>query len=326
MIYNITLLLGLLFFLIGFVVTFLAVPAFIYIAKRYKIVDHPDGKLKKHLQVTPYLGGLSIFLSIMIYTMVSIGFFGLKLNISFVFSLFILLLLGLLDDKFRISPLIKLIGQSAASLFFLTLNPNLFFNNIILLIWSLAIINSINLIDIMDGLATVVSFWALVSVAVFIILTSGNISLLFMNITIAGALSAFFYYNRPTAKIYLGDAGSLFLGGLLAYSLILIDWNKYNNYSFFIPVIVMAIPILEVFFLIIIRLYNKKPVYYGTPDHFAIYLKNKKYSVYKILFLCSFVSFLLLVAGLSVFLNYVSFIEMIFLAILFITMWLNIVF
>ena len=82
----------------------------------------------------------------------------------------------------------------------------------------------------------------------------------------------FLYFNKTPAKIYLGDAGSLLIGGLLATIPFMIPWGTYTIFGFLTPVIILGVPLVEVASLIIIRTYKKIPFYFGSPDHFAHYL------------------------------------------------------
>jgi UDP-GlcNAc:undecaprenyl-phosphate GlcNAc-1-phosphate transferase len=88
-------------------------------------------------------------------------------------------------------------------------------------------------------------------------------------IALFGALAAFLVYNRPPAKIYMGDAGSLFLGFMMA-SLALNESYSRNNYiAVLSPIIILGVPIFETFMLIVIRLSKGILPIYGTNDHLA---------------------------------------------------------
>jgi UDP-GlcNAc:undecaprenyl-phosphate GlcNAc-1-phosphate transferase len=164
----------------------------------------------------------------------------------------------------------------------------------------LSVINAFNLVDVIDGLAAVL---AIVSASTFFImaLVLGDYMLSLMLIIFIGSLCAFLFYNKPPAKIYLGDAGSLFVGGFISAMPLLFSWTKILNKSgsipvfargsiifetgmaALVPVMVVGVPLLEVVSLIIIRKIKGIPFYSGSPDHFAIYLKNKGYSISRIL-------------------------------------------
>lgn len=278
-------------FFIAFIITFLSVPLFKKLALKYNIVDAPDGKLKVHLNTTPYLGGIAIYTSFILAYVVLI--LTKAVNYSFDYSLIIYLsvlcLVGLVDDIFALSPQKKFFGQ-ILSVTYLLVSYNFFnISNIYLIaayaFWLLTLINAFNLIDIMDGLAATL---AITSASLFFFLSLYyNFSYLaFVLALLLGTLCGFFYYNKPTAQIYLGDSGSLFIGGFLGYiSLIFFSYNKSLSLSanFLIIIAFLLIPLLEIISLIIIRTYKGIPFYRGSPDHFAIYLKKKDWPVSKIL-------------------------------------------
>ena len=108
-----------------------------------------------------------------------------------------------------------------------------------------------------------------------------------------GSIIAFFWYNKPSAQIYLGDAGALFIGGFLAVTHFFFDWGFHSFNGFLVPCIVLAIPLLESFSLIVIRTYKGKLFYYGSPDHYCLYLTAKGWSKNEILFFSGLVAFVL---------------------------------
>ena len=208
--------------------------------------------------------------------------------------------MGLIDDIFAISPFKKLVGQSVACLCFLQAGlyfkepflahflpaifctPGIIFfvGMFLSLWWMLSIINAINLIDIMDGLAVTVSFVALLGMALY----SGAFDTGVLVLPFLGALAGFFFYNKPRASIYLGDTGSLVLGGILATVPFVFGWGVSCRWGMiFAPPLVLLIPLLELCWLVWIRTSLRIPFYYGSPHHFALYLKKWGWSTKKIL-------------------------------------------
>ena len=268
--------------IVSFVTAFCAIPLLIRLAPLIGAIDQPDGKLKQQKVPVAYLGGLGVY----------IGFITSTLLLSlwhehivfFIIGSTVLLLVGLVDDFFILAPSQKFLAQIAAAIFFLkggyyikaTFLSN-YLNLGISLFWILSIINAFNLIDVMDGLAA--------TVAIGVCGTFLGISLLLGNMEIAlilscflGAILAFFWYNKPPARIYLGDAGSHFIGGFLATIPFAISWSELNPWGFFVPVAVLAIPSLELLSLMVIRTYKGIPFYQGSRDHFCHYLLNKGWS------------------------------------------------
>jgi UDP-GlcNAc:undecaprenyl-phosphate GlcNAc-1-phosphate transferase len=288
------------------------VPVMIRTAKKLSLLDVPDGTIKQHKVPVPYLGGVAIyvaFLATLAIVYPSTGSFHL-LNgqlVWFLCGITLLFLIGLIDDLHAFSPSQKFTGQIVAVLCFLKGGFALksrFFSNAINIFasgfWMLSVINAFNLVDVMDGLSVSL---ALVSVGGFFVIAFvlQQYLLTLLLTTLAGALLAFFLYNKRPAKIYLGDAGSLFIGGFIAALPLLIQWTHVLNFydalpsfadgsifwetaiSALVPILLVGLPLLEIVSLIVIRRYKGVPFYQGGPHHFACYLQKKWESVWKTL-------------------------------------------
>lgn len=273
---------------ISFLITFYLIPILHVLALKLGVVDVPDGRIKCHSRVTPYLGGVGIFAGFICSLSLVLPFDN-HYSLFFI-GLTLLVCLGLIDDLVVLNPLQKFLGQCIAALAFLKAGLYLkerFFQHMLFAIplsffWMLSIINAFNLIDIMDGLATTVAIMAAVSFMIIAAFYQQGAVLILCS-SLVGALIAFFWYNKPVAKMYMGDTGALFLGGFMAAAPFLFEWGKYNKFGFLIPPVVLAIPLLELASLVAIRCYKKIPFYQGSPDHFALYLKRKGWPVWQIL-------------------------------------------
>lgn len=311
---------------LSFVFAYKLIPIFCAIAFKYNIVDKPDGLIKKHKKATPYLGGLAIYVSLLITSSFLFPFE------NHYFLLFVgatlLLFAGLIDDLMVLSPGQKFLAQMVAVFGFLRSGLYLkthFFNNMWSIIfsagWCLTIINAFNLIDVMDGLATTVA--ALITGALLLLaLYIGHHTLVLLLTIFLGALCAFLCFNRPPASIYLGDAGSLFLGGFLAPIPFLFNWGTYNWYGYISPIIIFAVPLLEVAGLVLIRTYKKIPFYVASPDHFCLYLQKKGWSIKDIL---CYVKVLMFIQFLITFLflrNSITFCNLIIISLLLLLFWI----
>jgi UDP-N-acetylmuramyl pentapeptide phosphotransferase/UDP-N-acetylglucosamine-1-phosphate transferase len=177
----------------------------------------------------------------------------------------------------------------------------------------------------MDGLASLV---ALVSAVVFLIiallLKQFLISLLL--VAFIGSVCAFFLYNKPPAKIYLGDAGSMFLGGFLAAVPLLFSWSERSLYAHYAPLVILAVPLLEVFFLIVIRTWNGLPFYKGSPHHFSVYLQKKGWTKYRVLFFALCMEILFSFFAVLFIFNYVSFFSLLISCCILLFMWCYVIF
>ncbi len=221
----------------GLAVTAAATPMVRQFALRRRVVAVPGGR-RNHHAPTPLLGGLAIFLP---FTIVFITFFTLYLwgEIDFnrpsglqMFSLFLasgwIMFLGVLDDALRFSWKKKLIGQlfaigilvlgghriEVASIPLWTTIDFGWIGVPLFAIVVLLIVNAINIIDGVDGLAAGICFFAAATSAI-ICFWKGDMFGAVIAACVAGSLAAFLFYNFPPATIYLGDGGSLFLGLLL---------------------------------------------------------------------------------------------------------------
>jgi UDP-GlcNAc:undecaprenyl-phosphate GlcNAc-1-phosphate transferase len=268
---------------LSFLVSALLLPLIIKFAIRFNIFDKPDGKIKVHKAPIPYLGGLAVYSGFI----VAVGFlYPLKSDIIwFLFGVTFLLLVGLVDDLFVLTPLKKIIGQCVAVLCFFkggfSLKAQFFsepFNVLASGFWMLLVINAFNLVDVMDGLSSLLAMLAAGSFCCAALIF-GHYTLSLLQLCFFGAVLGFFVYNRPPARVYLGDSGSLFIGGVLAASPLLFPWSHYQMdqpYIFLVPLIFLGLPLLEVFSLIVIRTALRIPFYWGSPHHFAIYLQKKR--------------------------------------------------
>jgi UDP-GlcNAc:undecaprenyl-phosphate/decaprenyl-phosphate GlcNAc-1-phosphate transferase len=292
-------------FIFSFLFALYLVPLVKKIAVQLGIMDIPDGQIKKHKNPTPYLGGVAVYLAFIVA--IALVFPSENHVFSFFVGITLLLFIGLLDD---LAPLLyyqKFAGQMIAALCFLRAGFYLkahFFCNYwampLSFLWILTMINAFNLVDVMDGLATTIAGCATLSFLIMALYLHQPIVAVLLS-AFLGALVAFFWFNKPQARIYLGDSGSLFIGGFLATVPFMINWGEYNWYGYVTPLIVLALPALEVVTLVIVRTYKGIPFYLASPDHFSIYLQKKGWSRWKILGYMVFLA-LILFAGSFLFL------------------------
>src|SRR5690625_3066962 len=247
------------------------------LAIKFNVVDFPNYR-KIHTKVTPRLGGLAIFLG------AALGLLYLQpehihlLEISL--GAIVIVLTGMLDDRYSIRPVIKLSGQLIAASFLLSSGLIIeritlpfigvvelgVFSVLITVLWVVGITNAINLIDGLDGLATGVSTIALSSMFVMALIDL-QIFAAYLAIVIIGANLGFLYHNYYPAKIYMGDTGSNFLGYMIAVISMLGLFKNVALFSFIIPVIILAVPIFDTLFAIIRRASNKKHIMQADNKH-----------------------------------------------------------
>jgi len=317
---NILLLRHVFAFLFSFLLGVYLIPILIRAAKKIGFFDNPDSNLKRHREPMPYLGGLGVFIPFI--TTLGLCYPFENHIMWLLFGTTLLLFIGLIDDIKVLQPFQKFFGQFLAVLCFLKGGFSLktsFFSSLphifAVTFWMLTVINAFNLVDIMDGLCVTL---ALVAAASFFVLSlcAGSYSTSLLLASFIGSLLAFFWYNKPSAKIYLGDSGSLFIGGFLSTMPLFFSWDRFAHIQtnwwsdwtlqlcefFLIPSMILAIPLLEVISLFTIRTYLGIPFYYGSPHHFAIYLKEKSWSTWDVLRFVSIISLLFsTLAGLFVY-------------------------
>ena len=254
------------------------------IALATNIVDNPNAAHKSHKKAVPYLGGVAIIIGIitisystsLVSNFTSTTFW---LATSVLGPALLLGLIGLWDDLKNLKPLPRFIAQTVAGLFtaaVLILGNNVgnptgsqIFDSIITVIWVVGICNSINFFDNLDGGAA--GTVAISSIALAILALSGDQFLIAALSTVtAGATLGFLVWNKSPAKIYMGDAGALFLGVLLATLTVRFQPNAQTQIgSYLIPILLLAIPILDTTVAVLSRVRRHLSPFQGGQDHLS---------------------------------------------------------
>jgi len=271
-------------------------------ARAIGMVDRPDGDLKNHREPVAYLGGLAVFVAFLVGFS---PFYGLDRQVlAIMLGGTLVVLLGFLDDLGNLSPLTKLLGQALAVLIVMKAGvaikivflpplvsyPLSFF-------WLLGMTNAFNIIDIMDGLASGVA--AIACLFLFIItLSSGQTGVATMILALMGAHVGFLRYNFQPARIYLGDAGSLFTGFMLGALGMVGVYARGNPVAVLAPVLILGVPIFDTLFVFITRWMRGQNPLKGSPDHFALRLRKWRLTVKQTVVLSYGVSIFLGVAAL----------------------------
>lgn len=271
----------------------LLTPIMRYVARRYGVVDAPSESHKTHKNPVPYLGGVAIALGVVIVTYIASltsdfsreTFF---LASSVLIPAVIMGIVGLVDDLRKLSPWPRFIIQSlfgiAISALLVATNTlgSPFGNNWIDIpittLFIVGITNSINFFDNIDGGAS----GALAIAAIFLFILSfqgGQFLIAALSIVLAGATLGFLLWNKPPARIYMGDAGALFLGILIASLAIRFDPNPIDRIaSFSIPLLLLAIPILDTSVAVASRIRRRISPFQGGQDHLSHRLIRMKFS------------------------------------------------
>jgi UDP-GlcNAc:undecaprenyl-phosphate GlcNAc-1-phosphate transferase len=257
-------------FLISSLVVLGITPILIKLARKSDFLDHPSS-LKIHTYPTPLLGGLGVCCGFLVAAVLSFAIWGPHPGSDLAGILVagsLIVGVGLLDDKRGLSPSYKLVGQIAAALVFLLLSHNTRiltgsgWDVLILTMWIVGLMNAVNYLDAMDGLCAGISFisaGAFLAIAIFDHQTESAI----LALALMGSLLGFLRYNWTPAKIFLGDAGSMFNGFVLACLGILFARGNHSYSSLLVPIVILSYPIFDITFVTLIRLREGRKVYVG---------------------------------------------------------------
>jgi UDP-GlcNAc:undecaprenyl-phosphate GlcNAc-1-phosphate transferase len=254
------------------------------IAKRLGIVDKPNQAHKTHREPIPYLGGVAIMITVSIIVLGGSLFLEIDGNTSQILLTIIIPsvligLVGLVDDIKNLSPISRFISQSIAALFTSVIiissetvgSPTGYssLDFIITVVWIIGITNAINFFDNHDGGAS--GTVAISSFVLFLLAsTSGQFYIAALAIVISGSCFGFLYWNRNPARIYMGDAGALFLGMILSTTLVRFDPNPINRWAgFAIPVLLLAMPVLDTSVSVLSRIQQGISPFQGGQDHLS---------------------------------------------------------
>ena len=271
----------------------LLTPLMRLIAIRLNVVDNPDQDHKTHRTPIPYLGGVAIILGVLAVTSFSlIGYSMSTANILLALSLLLpaiaLGLIGLVDDIRNLSPWPRFVAQSVVGLLTAILliitdtvgspTGSVLVDSLITIIWIVGITNSINFFDNLDGGAS--GTVAITSIALLILALQGEQYLIAaLAAVLAGATSGFLLWNKPPARIYMGDAGALFLGLLIASLVVRLDTNPINSFATFsIPILLLAVPIMDTSVAVLSRLQRRISPFQGGKDHLSHRLMRSRLS------------------------------------------------
>lgn len=259
------------YFLTAFALSLIFTPIVRLAALKYGLVSHPRSD-RWHSRPTAVFGGVAIYLAAVIPALLFVpwsrGLAGLLSGATFLF------IVGLIDDKLRLTPYLKLFTQIIAGSIavFSGAVLGLPLDNILLapltLLWIVGITNSFNLLDNIDGLAAGIAIVSALMLFFSSLIFSYNPLGVFALI-LAGAALGFLVYNFHPAKIFMGDCGSMFLGYTLA--VVSVSGTPRHLSSLLItllaPVLILSVPIFDTIFVVFGRLLQKRGVFQGGSDH-----------------------------------------------------------
>ena len=285
---------------ISFVISVLATPAVRALAVAMQWLDHPSSEVKTHKEATPVLGGVAIWLafagSLVLMRFLTHFPTGTLFRLrSLLAGGALIFLLGFVDDMLRPHGLgwrPKFIVQIAAAALLVYFGIEIRFLHpahlatLVTILWVVGICNAFNIIDIMDGLAA--SQAVVASLAFLLIaLPSEEVYVNFGAAALAGAALGFLPWNLSRKrKIFMGDSGSLLLGFTLAGLALGTDYTKVNPLGVYAPLFILAVPMFDTFYVMVIRMMKGQSPFMGSRDHFALRLERMGFKRPQILLLC----------------------------------------
>lgn len=279
-------------------------------ALRWNVLDHPSNALKTHRTPTPYLGGLAV------YAAVAICLLAFRFNTHFPTGTLhalravlvgggFMMLVGLADDmkpggmSFRWKFFFQFLGALILIAFDIRIKfiqPE-WLGWACTVLWVVGVSNAFNIIDIMDGLSSSQALTAALGF-LFIALPHEEIYVNLTAAALAGACLGFLPYNMSTRrKIFMGDAGSLFIGFALAAVSMGMSYAKDSDFSLFAPLLILGMPIYDTFFVSVLRIRQGKSPFLGSKDHLALKLRAAGLSSRQVVLLMAFAAAVFSVAA-----------------------------
>ena len=278
-------------FAVAGAISFALTPLVRRLSLRMGLLDAPSSAVKTHTTPTPIFGGVAIwagFVGAMLLLRFTTNFpSGTLYNLrSLVIGGTLVFLLGLADDLRRPQGLDykpKLLVQFLATFLLVMFGLRIHFINpawvagAVTMVWLVGVTNSMNIIDIMDGLAASQATIAAVGF-LLVSLPQQEQYVKFAAAAVAGAALGFLPWNLSKKhKVFMGDCGSLTLGFLLAGLSVGTHYSTVNNVGVFAPVLILFIPVFDTFFVSLLRLNQGKSPFLGSKDHFALRLERMGY-------------------------------------------------
>ncbi|WP_040952365.1 glycosyltransferase family 4 protein [Gorillibacterium massiliense] len=255
-----------------------------------------------HKKPMAQLGGLAIFAAFVLTYFIVTPFSGYEdkshIAIGLILGGTIIAITGALDDRFNLSPKVKLLGQLLAAgvavafgleidvirIPFLSSEQFIQYNWIsipLTIVWIVGVTNAVNLIDGLDGLSAGVSSIAAGTILVTAIMMNPlQPMVILLSAILIGSSLGFLFFNFHPAKLFMGDSGALFLGYALSI-LSIMGYKQATIVSFLVPVLILGVPLSDTFLAILRRKLNNKPITVADKEHLHHCLMNMGFSMRK---------------------------------------------
>lgn len=267
--------------IIAGLISFIMTPIVIKIAHRFGAIDVPKDERRMHKKPMPLWGGIAIFTGFFVSMFIFSNISTVKLVGLFIAAI-VVLITGMIDDIKPLGAKSKLLMQIVAAVILVKSGYEInYFTNFfgdsefiylgawalpISVIWIVGVTNTVNLIDGLDGLAAGISAIAAVTLS-YIAILNHRYDAAMITLILAGSSIGFLPYNFNPAKIFMGDAGALFLG--LVLSAISVDGalKGATAITVVVPILALGVPIFDTAFAILRRLINKRPIMEADKGH-----------------------------------------------------------
>lgn len=277
------------------------------LCERWGWLDRPLDGRRVHLKPVPRLGGVAIFVSVLLTLAIAsfrdgLSADALKANGSSLFIIFVpaalVFLFGVYDDVRRADARLKFAIQLGAGALFYVMGGRIealsvpFAGTVELpsvigfaatLLWIVGISNAFNLIDGIDGLAAGAALFASL-VMLVVSLKLSNLPIIIITLTLSGALIGFLRYNFNPASIFLGDSGSLFIGFILAALSVKGAQKASTAIAVAIPLMAFGVPIIDTGFTLLRRFLSGRPLFQGDREHIHHMLLARGWSQRRVVF------------------------------------------
>ncbi|WP_157965348.1 MraY family glycosyltransferase [Euzebya rosea] len=265
-------------FLVAGMLSWLLVPVAMKVAIQRDFVDRPGG-YKSQESPVPYLGGVAIVVSfaavVLAAAILRPPISGLDELVVILGTAVLLSLMGLIDDLRGLGPFLRLAVVAAATglLIFTDISVRLVDSGgpvdiAITILWVAGITNAFNLLDNMDGLSAGIG--TIASISLFVIAVfNGQFLVAALSAALAGCAIGFLRHNFHPARVYMGDAGSLFIGFVLAVLALKLRFDAPRQITAFVPIVVLGLPILDTTLVTITRLRHGRNPLSGGRDHLS---------------------------------------------------------
>lgn len=272
-------------------------PLMIKLAYKINFVDRPEAR-KMHLKSTPLMGGISVALGFILLCLYDVAispgrYFDIPM-LGYMAGTVLIVLIGIIDDKRGMQPMVKMFGQFLVSVIFILSNfryselnrmfGSAFISVPLMVLWMVGLMNAMNFLDNMDGILSGMAGILGIGFFAFALANTGMANenamalIALISLSFAGSAFGFLPYNFNPAKIFLGDAGSMFIGYFLSSMGILMGQYagiRHNDKFFYLlPVILLSYAIFDISLVSVTRHRSGRHIMQGGKDHSTHRINN----------------------------------------------------